>query len=79
MGRAGLKGCQPWSTHKISQLFFVTPDVNNISVNENDEAKQEKTPEITEEVEQRPEEVEVVKPEEPKQEVPKPEVITEPL
>ena len=54
-------------------------DIKVVSVNENEEAKQEEAPEITEEVDQPPEEAEeVVKPEEPKQEAPKQEVITEP-
>ena len=55
------------------------PDIKVVSVNENEEVKQEEAPEITEEVEQTPEEVEVTKAEEVKQEQPKEEVISEPL
>ena len=55
------------------------PDIKVVSVDENEEVKQEEAPEIIEEVEQPPEEVEVAKTEEVKQEQPKEEVITEPF
>ena len=56
-------------------IYMTVTDIKVVSVNENEEAKQEEAPEITEEVEQPPEEVEIAKTEEE----PKEEVITEPL